>query len=231
MHDRLVIFDCDGVLVDSEPLSFEGFRRVFAHHGMAITFEHFRAGMGQKQPDLLAAIARVSGHTLPPGATDEIWPETRALFATELRPTPGLAAFLAGLTAKRCVASSSTLERIRMSLEVTGLSRFFGEAIYSTFMVKNGKPAPDIFFYAAERLGVAPAHCCVIEDSPAGIRGAVTAGMAAFGYTGGGHTDPGHARRLIDAGADAVAASWTEMAQLLENRGFADAPPTAVFGD
>src|SRR6185503_11811420 len=104
-----------------------------------------------------------------------IWAETKLLFSEELKPTQGIVSFLSALGGNRCVASSSSVERINHSLSVTGLARFFGEAIFSSSMVKNGKPAPDIFLFAAEKMGAKPADCIVIEDSPFGIQGAVAA--------------------------------------------------------
>ncbi|RVB54317.1 HAD family phosphatase, partial [Mesorhizobium sp. M7A.F.Ca.CA.002.03.2.1] len=123
------------------------------------------------------------------------------------------------LAGDRCVASSSSVERINHSLAVTGLARFFGDAIYSSSMVKNGKPAPDIFLFAADKIGANPVDCIVIEDSPFGIQGAIAAGMTAIGYTGGGHTYAEHAARLTAAGADFVCADWQEVSRQLARFG------------
>lgn len=215
MTDRLIIFDCDGVLVDSEVLSYEGYRRVFARHGMVLDFDAFRAGMGRSQSELLAVIAERTGYSLPDGAAGELWPEIEALFDSSLRPTLGLVGFLERLEQRRCVASSSSPARIARSLAITGLTRFFADAVFSTSMVPRGKPAPDIFLHAAAWHHVPAENCCVIEDSPAGIRGAVAAGAMAIGYVGGAHSDPGHADRLLAAGATAVAATWPEVADIL----------------
>lgn len=225
MNDRLIVFDCDGVLVDSELLSFEGYRRVFARHGLTLALPDFTAGIGCKQADLLAIIAGRIGAALPREAEAELWPEIEGLFATALAPTDGLVPFLERLETRRCVASSSSPERIRRSLAVTGLSGFFGEAVFSTFQVARGKPAPDVFLLAAAEAGVAPERCCVIEDSAPGIRGAIAAGATAIGFTGGGHSDAGHAGRLREAGAHAVAGSWPEVARLLAERGFTEGGP------
>jgi beta-phosphoglucomutase-like phosphatase (HAD superfamily) len=98
---------------------------------------------------------------------------------------------------------------------VTDLDRFFGEAVFSSSMVSRGKPAPDIFLYAARKMGVEPSRCVVIEDSHFGVEGAVAAGMTAIGYTGGSHSYPGHGQRLVSHGAAVACASWTEIGAYL----------------
>ncbi|WP_296741226.1 HAD family phosphatase [Mesorhizobium sp.] len=219
-QSRLMIFDCDGVLVDSEPLAAKAYERVYEKHGMPGVHDGIIAQcIGMKQADIIAKIKTLTGHQFPLAAEGDIWAETKLLFSEELKPTPGIVPFLGALNGARCVASSSSVERINHSLAVTGLARFFGEAIFSSSMVKNGKPAPDIFLHAAERMGVEPADCIVIEDSPFGIQGAVAAGMIAIGYTGGGHSYPEHAARLTAAGADFVCADWLEVSRQLAELG------------
>lgn len=209
----LVIFDCDGVLVDSEPLSCRAFEQVYANHGMALPQGTVAKGIGMKQADIMDMIADLTGHRLPDEATSQFWPETKILFAEHLQPAVGIADFLKVLPHKRCVASSSQPERIAFSLEKTGINHYFGEAVYSSSMVKRGKPAPDLFLFAADKMGVDPARCVVIEDSPFGVEGAVAAGMTAFGYTGGGHTYAGHAERLSSKGAERVFSHWDDIAR------------------
>lgn len=219
-NDRLVIFDCDGVLVDSEPLAAEAYVRAYARHGLPIKASIVAEGVGLKQADIIRKIGDLTGHYLPDHATPDLWLETKALFTEELQPTPGLATFLETLSSARCVASSSSIERINHSLAVTGLADQFGEAIFSSQMVKNGKPAPDLFILAAEKMGFAPDKCVVIEDSRFGVQGAVAAGMTAIGYTGGEHTWPEHGDTLSKAGAVAVHANWDEVSAELRRRGF-----------
>ncbi|TPL87220.1 HAD family phosphatase [Mesorhizobium sp. B2-3-12] len=217
---RPIIFDCDGVLVDSEPLAARAYERVYEKHGMpGVDGGIIAQCVGMKQADIIVRIRELTGHQFPAAADGDIWTETKTLFSQELKPTPGIAAFLETLEGDRCVASSSSVERINHSLAITGLARFFGDAIYSSSMVKNGKPAPDIFLFAAARMSVNPADCIVIEDSPFGIQGAVAAGMTAIGYTGGGHTYPEHAARLMAAGADFVCADWHEVSRQLVGLG------------
>ncbi|TPN62176.1 HAD family phosphatase [Mesorhizobium sp. B1-1-1] len=219
-RSRPIIFDCDGVLVDSEPLAARAYERVYEKHGMPGVHGGIIAQcIGMKQSDIIVKIRELTGHQFPAAADGDIWSETRILFSQELKPTPGIAAFLEALEGDRCVASSSSVERINHSLAVTALARFFGDAIYSSSMVKNGKPAPDIFLFAAAKRGANPADCIVIEDSPFGIQGAVAAGMTAIGYTGGGHTYPEHGARLKAAGADFVCTDWQEISRQLSGLG------------
>jgi len=217
-RSKLIIFDCDGVLVDSEPLAAKAYERVYEKHGMSGVHGGIIAQcVGMKQSDIIVRIKELTGHQFPAAADGDIWAETKILFSEELKPTPGITAFLKALKGDRCVASSSSVERINHSLAVTGLAEFFGDAIYSSSMVKNGKPAPDIFLFAAAKMGADPADCVVIEDSPFGIQGAVAAGMMAIGYTGGGHTYPEHAARLTAAGASVICSNWQEVSlQLAE---------------
>lgn len=120
-------------------------------------------------------------------------------FEIDLDPIPGIADVLASLTGPRAVASSSTPDRLRLSLGVTGLWDSFAPHVYSATMVRNGKPAPDLFLFAANRLGVAPADCIVIEDSPAGIRAARAAGMRVVGFLGGSHARPARLHQKLAA--------------------------------
>ncbi len=218
---KLVIFDCDGVLVDSEPLAARAYERVYEKHGMSgVDADIIAQCIGLKQSDILVRIGELTGHRFPEASGDDIWAETKSLFTEELKPTDGIAAFLGRLATERCVASSSSIERITHSLAVTGLAEFFGATIYSSSMVARGKPAPDLFLFAADRMGFAPADCVVIEDSPFGIEGAVAAGMTALAYTGGGHTYAGHGERMISCGAAAICADWNEIDGQLARLGF-----------
>ncbi|MBD0415718.1 HAD family hydrolase [Oryzicola mucosus] len=219
-NDRLVIFDCDGVLVDSEPLAAIAYERAYARNGLTIKPEVVAHGVGMKQADIIVKIHELTGQLLPDTAAGDIWLETKDLFTEQLKPTPGLPEFLAALKTARCVASSSSVERIIHSLAVTGLARYFGDAIFSSSMVARGKPAPDIFLHAARQMGAEPSHCVVIEDSRYGVQGAVAAGMTAIGYTGGGHTFAAHRAELEAAGANVVCRSWDEIEAVLRERGF-----------
>lgn len=212
----LIIFDCDGVLVDSEPLAAKAYERVYDKHGMpGVGADIIAQCIGMKQADIIARIRDLTGHQFPDHAQGDIWAETKLLFTEALTPTEGLVSFLERLTLPRCVASSSSLERIHHSLAVTRLAGFFGDDIFSSSMVARGKPAPDIFLFAAEKMGVDPQRCVVIEDSPFGVEGAVAAGMTAIGYTGGSHSYDGHGQRLKDHGAATTCARWAEVGSYL----------------
>jgi len=210
----LVIFDCDGVLVDSELLAGEAMLNVLRRQGIAATPEMIADCVGMKRDDILARIAERTGTPIGAGLADDIWPATRELFVQGLKPTPGIAAFLDRLPYRRCVASSSDKVRIRLSLEVTGLLPFFGDDLFSSQEVARGKPAPDLFEHAARRMGVDPGRCVVIEDSIFGVQGARAAGMTVIGYIGGSHLGAEHhARALRDAGAHHVEADWAAVGE------------------
>jgi HAD superfamily hydrolase (TIGR01509 family) len=136
-------------------------------------------------------------------------------FRHSLRAIPGVREVLASLPFARCVASRSTLVMLRRKLELTGLSAGFGENLFSAEMVARGKPAPDLFLYAAAEMSVAPARCVVVEDSAAGITAACAAGMTAIGFCGGGHCRPGHDHRLRACGAADIVFSMNELADAI----------------
>lgn len=213
----LIIFDCDGVLVDSETLSVRAYDAVYAKAGLPLPEGALAKCFGLKQAVILDKFAKMQGRRLSQDEENEIWPQTKKLFENELKPTPNVEAFLTTLHGKIAVASSSEPKRLSFSLGKTGLKRFFGEHIYSTALVKNGKPAPDIFLYVAQKLKSEPQKTVVIEDSPYGIMGAKAAGMTAIGYLGGAHIAlmPGHGAVLQKAGADFVADNWADIAAFL----------------
>lgn len=213
MKDHLVIFDCDGVLVDSEPLAAIAYVRAYARHGLAITTDIVAQCVGLKQADILVRINDLTGHGYPPDHAGDIWTETKAVFTEQLKAMSGITAFLSELGLRRCVASSSSPERIHHSLSLTGLLPFFGDDIFSSSMVRHGKPAPDLFLFAADRMSVAPSQCVVIEDSPFGVQAGRAAGMTVFGFTGGGHSHQNHERELLEAGAQKVFNSWADVSK------------------
>lgn len=186
---KLVIFDCDGVLVDSEPHSIAVLVKVMGDLGIAIdeagAYERF---LGRSLAAVTDYMRDDHGLTVGEDFIQNIRTDLFARFRAELKPIPGIEEALDGLRQPRCVASSSQLERIRLSLSVTGLSERLEPHIFSAQMVKNGKPAPDLFLHAAAEMGVAPADCVVIEDSPAGIQAAKAGDMTVFAFTGGSHT-------------------------------------------
>jgi HAD superfamily hydrolase (TIGR01509 family) len=210
---ELVIFDCDGVLVDSEPIINRAHTEVLTACGYPITekilVERF---CGMSDPDMLEIIEREWGRALPASYAEHVGLMIEAGFHQSLAPTKGVAEALASLTLPICVASSSSLEQIRKKLEITGLLGRFGEHLFSATMVARGKPAPDLFLYAAQQLMTAPDRCLVIEDSPAGIDATLAAGMTAIGFAGGSHCGPEHGVRLQRHGAALVMDDMLELA-------------------
>jgi len=195
----LIIFDCDGVLVDSEPLAMRVLIAAIAAQGIEITTENaYRDFLGRSMETISASVDQTHGSPLAPAAFEAMRSDLYALYRRELRANQGLPEVLGQLRTPYCVASSSSPERIRLSLELTGLFSHFADRIYSATMVENGKPAPDLFLHAAAAMGVSPERCLVIEDSPAGITAAKAAGMAVFGYLGGSHVGPGGLRILVE---------------------------------
>jgi HAD superfamily hydrolase (TIGR01509 family) len=212
----LIIFDCDGVLVDSEVLSGRAVAQALAAIGHPVSPESITERfVGMSNKDMYAALEREHGAALPADFDARMNRLAGALFERELRPMHGLQSALAALAGPRCVASSSTPAMLAWKLAWTGLAPWFGKAVFSTAEVARGKPAPDIFLHAAERLGAAPARTLVVEDSPLGITAAKAAGMIAFGFTGGSHCRAGHSERLAAAGADLVFAEMSELPNLM----------------
>ncbi len=218
---KLVIFDCDGVLVDSEPLACRIELDALAELGHPIGAEEFRRrAVGRGRKDVNALLEAFWDRALPADYTDRIRAATFAAFDAELQPVPGIRAVLDSFGAQpRCVASSSHPTRIARALAVTGLAGFFGAHVFSAVEVARGKPAPDLFLHAAARMNAAPEHCLVIEDSVPGIQGAKAAGMTALGFTAGGHCEPDHDAQLREAGADAIASDSVTLARILANYG------------
>ena len=189
---KLVILDCDGVLVDSETISVAVLAEFVRKAGADIgEDEAYRLFLGRSIGAVRKLLRDDFALALTEAQLDGIRLETFRRFHSELRPMPGAAEMLSRLKVRRCVASSSSLERIRLSLDLTGLLEMLEPHIYSASMVTRGKPAPDLFLHAAKAMGVRPEDCVVVEDSPAGMEAARQAGMRVFAFTGGSHA--GHA--------------------------------------
>ncbi|QDY71113.1 HAD family hydrolase [Qingshengfaniella alkalisoli] len=197
----LVLFDCDGVLVDSEPISIDVLREIIGSIGVEIPEdEMYLRFLGRS----MASIGQMLRNDYGADLTDDLLATMRerlfTRFRAELQPVPGMAnAIREGqgrLWHRQCVASSSQPDRIRLSLSVTGLFDLFDPDIFSATMVKRGKPEPDLFLYAAGQMNVSATGCVVVEDSTAGMRAAKAAGMAVIAFTGGAHAYPA---RLRDA--------------------------------
>jgi HAD superfamily hydrolase (TIGR01509 family) len=203
----MVIFDCNGVLVDGEPIANAVLADALARVGTSLSAETVASRVhGRRPADVFAAVERVTGKTLPPAFGAEVSAETVRRFRRELRPLPHVAHALTWLRGPKAVASSSPLDRIRAGLEVAGLIRYFDSRLFSASDVANGKPAPDLFRHLASRLDVDAASCIVIEDSVPGVAAAVAAGMTAIGFVGGNLTPGRLANDLVKAGARTVIA-------------------------
>jgi HAD superfamily hydrolase (TIGR01509 family) len=213
----LVIFDLDGVLVDSEPTSSRVTAAALTQAGIEISAtdvcERF---LGVSTASMLRTLEADRGCRLPESFQASLRARILAAFERELEPVPGVAALLDALPGDRCVASSSHPDRIRRSLELVGLLERFAPHLFSATMVRAGKPAPDLFLLAAAQMATAPASCLVIEDSEVGIRAAKAAGMTAFGFVGASHVRAEtHARRLRAASADMVFAEMSALVELI----------------
>lgn len=183
---RLVIFDCDGVLVDSEPISIRIDVEMFAEVGLTITEQEVIDRFVGRSPEVMLEVVEAElGHPPPDGWEERGNRRLHQAFETDLQPVPGIREALERISLPVCVASSSPPERLRFKLELTGLYEHFAGHIFSAREVANGKPAPDLFLHAAQRMGVDPVDCVVVEDSLYGVQAARAAGMDALGYAGG----------------------------------------------
>jgi HAD superfamily hydrolase (TIGR01509 family) len=184
---ELIIFDCDGVLVDSEPIANRVLAEALAGLGLHLTLEEtMQQFVGRSVGSCLAHITTLTGRPVPAGFVDDWQARTRAAFQTGLHPVPGVRAALDQLPYPRCVASSSNPERIALALALTGLADYFAGRLFSATQVAHPKPAPDLFLLAAQTLGAQPAQCVVVEDSRLGVQAGVAAGMPVLGYAPGG---------------------------------------------
>lgn len=213
----LVIFDCDGVLIDSEMLSVRADIECLAEHGIELSADEIlERYIGISLAAMLSDLETRFGRQLPRFADHHT--RLRALFEAELQPIAGIAAVLDALRCRSCVASSSTPERLMHALSLVGLYDRFHPNIFSATEVARGKPAPDLFLYAAERMAVSPPRCVVVEDSVPGVSAAVAAGMTAIGFTGGSHCRPGLDSRLHAAGAAVVIETMAQFPPILSRR-------------
>jgi HAD superfamily hydrolase (TIGR01509 family) len=206
---ELIIFDCDGVLVDSERLSIRIDAIFLERLGWPMSPEEIvQRWVGRSDADMRTEIEAHIGGPIPSDIDEEFSRIYREIFDRELTPVDGIRAALDVITIPRCVASSGKHDNIRRNLALTGLSSYFGERIFSATDVEHGKPAPDLFLLAARTLGAEPSRCAVVEDSVYGVEAALAAGMLPFAYAGG--VTP--ADRLARPGA----VVFTDMRQLPE---------------
>jgi HAD superfamily hydrolase (TIGR01509 family) len=202
----VIIFDCNGVLVDSEQISAAATAEEFARVGIPVTPEIItRYFFGRRPVDMFVAVEAATRRKLPANFAATVAAATLRRLRAEVQAMPHAAYALTWLRGPKCVASSSPPERIQASLETTGLDRFFDHQ-FSASDVPHGKPAPDLFLCAASRMDVHPADCLVVEDSPAGVTAATASGMTVIGFVGGSHAGARLGEQLTMAGARTVIA-------------------------
>lgn len=210
----LVIFDCDGVLIDSELLSCDALIAALSGCGVAVDREFvFRQCIGHSFPEVVSKISGVSGRHLPDSFAETYRSTLFASFEKSLKAMAGAEDMLRQIHTPYCVATSSSAERAERSLAAAGLSEI-GAPVFSASMVARGKPAPDLFLFAAKTMGVSPQRCLVVEDSMPGILAARSAGMSVWRFTGGSHFEFGFGatEALV---ADAEFARWDEFIKLV----------------
>jgi HAD superfamily hydrolase (TIGR01509 family) len=212
----LVIFDCDGVLIDSELIGARIEAAELGRIGIPLAeSEILTRFLGMTADAMYRALELEHRCALPDGFAASVQTKIDAAFERDLEVIPGIHEALDRLRTASCVASSSTLARLRHSLGLTGLYARFAPHVFSAEQVARGKPAPDLFLHAAAEMRCAPPRCLVIEDSISGVRGAVAAGMRVWGFIGGGHCADGHDGRLRDAGAERVFGRMSDLPALL----------------
>jgi len=208
---ELIIFDCDGVLVDSELLSCRCLSEMLAESGFQLSVEHALELFLGRSSKAIEEHYRDLGQLLPHDFLPRLKARVLETFAGALQPIPGVGTVLSELKTPCCVASSSDLDRVSLSLDVTGLAPHFGDRLYTAQMVRHGKPAPDLFLHAAGKMQADPARTLVIEDSVSGVQAAKAAGMMVWGFVGGGHYRTRDGRAILStAGADRVFAQMSE---------------------
>ncbi|MER8825279.1 HAD family hydrolase [Mesorhizobium sp. M0938] len=221
MAPELVIFDCDGVLVDSETLSVAALLGMITIAGGTISeeiaYEHF---LGKSMKSVREILLRDFELDITDRHLSEMRVDLMRKFSKELKPIPGVGQVLPSLGVPCCVASSGTLERIRHALEVTGLLGLLEPHLFSAAMVARGKPAPDLFLHAAAEMGAIPQNCLVVEDSPAGVEAARAAGMRVLAFTGGSHAgNPALKARLASSEPDFIFADMLQLPDLIAGLG------------
>ena len=216
----LIIFDCDGVVADSETLANQLLAESISALGTPTTTDDsIRLFMGRRWEDTKRAIEALTGAPLPPDFEEAHRARARGRMRRDVKAVPGLVEFLdMHAHLPRCIASSSSHDWLNHCVDGFGLRQHFGLHLFSATEVANGKPAPDIFLHAADRMRAAPDTCVVLEDSIAGVTGAVAAGMTVIGFLGASHIRDGHGEGLLEAGAHHLAADYAEVARLLTER-------------
>ena len=216
----LIIFDCDGVVIDSMRLLTEVESEAYKSVGINMSPKELAlrfSGVGDFE--VYRILAQETGRVIPPDIAARIERRKKEVFAERLKPVDGIREALTAIKATpRCIASGTAVDLLHYSLRIAGLYDLFAPHIYSAEMVQRGKPCPDLFLHAANEMGHAPETCLVIEDGVAGVKAGRAAGMRVFGSTGGSHCDHEHADRLKAAGAELVFSNMRELPALIHAR-------------
>jgi HAD superfamily hydrolase (TIGR01509 family) len=207
----LIVFDCDGVVVDSERIVFRVFGEFITELGVTATDEIHEQCLGRTLQDCMKLVERRTGRAAPSGALERYKERRDRALREHVQPVDGIRAVLDGLRTSYCIASSGDHDKMRATLGATGLLPLFKGKLFSATEVAHGKPAPDVFLYAAERMGAAPTRTAVVEDSVNGVLAGRAAGMTVFGYA-----DLTSVERLRAAGAHATFTHMRELGPLLE---------------
>ena len=208
----LVIFDCDGVVVDSERISHDVFGAFIHSLGVRMSGEEmYRHFLGRRLAECLAIVEQLTGRPVPPDALDSYKTERDRVLREQVVPIEGIREVLEALTIPYCIASSGDHDKMKITLGATQLLPLFEGRLFSATEVPNGKPAPDVFLYAARRMGASPERTAVIEDSINGVLAGRAAGMMVFGFAG-----LVTAARLVAAGADVTFTAMRELPALLK---------------
>lgn len=217
---ELIIFDCDGVLLDSEIVAARVHARAFARIGWPVSeSELMRRFAGIPEAEMYEAVSHGLGRSLPSDHEQVVESELEYALRHELKAVAGVHDLLVSVRLPKCVASNSSPARLKFCLSLTGLYDQFAPDIFSAAMVARGKPAPDLYLFAAKQMGYDPCRCIAIEDSVVGVRAAVGAGIRVIGFCGASHCGEHHAAKLVAAGAMMTIGSMRELGVVLAAAG------------
>ncbi len=207
-----MIFDCDGVLVDSEIIAKQVVASLLERHVPGLDAMAFiTACTGRRNDEIIATVQAEHGIDLPAGFLEQVEQAVDEALIAELEPIPGAAAAVAAIPLPKAIASNSPRARVERSLARAGVSEVFGDRLFTAELVTRPKPSPEVYLLAASTLGADPARCIVVEDSVAGVTAAASAGMTVIGFTGASHAAPGLGAALIAAGAAETVAAMADL--------------------
>ncbi len=216
MQPSLIIFDCDGVLLETESIANQCEVDALRQLGHAISLdEYLNIALGRCYPEVHQTLQKERKIDVPLQFWQDVEERQKDLFKQHLKPVAGVAEILQWLSLPKCVASNSGRERLHRTLDLTGILPYFGSSVFSADLVENRKPAPDIFLYAAQRMGACPSECVVIEDSLTGITAALAANMTVFAFGGAKHITEAMKQKLLASGAHRYFENMAELKEIL----------------